>query len=181
MKRIAITCAIIAFLLLTFFKWISNGLVDKGFPSSPCRTAGEAKRSFTYVCPAFIEPKVIDYKGHRIEFGEAWVEKRSKPACFLVWIPYRQIKKGYELCFTLKSGNELFRTVPSPWFVIGDRGMGIWHIIYTHDPSNGVLFWESLGEKPDDEIIPKNLEMSLIDNKQDPRSKNITITFGKLQ
>jgi hypothetical protein len=67
MKRILIVCGIIAFLLLTFFKLIGNGLGDKGFPSSPCRTPGEAKRSFTYVCPAFIEPKVIDYKGHRTD------------------------------------------------------------------------------------------------------------------
>jgi hypothetical protein len=172
MKRIAIVCAIIAFLLLTLFKWIGNGLGDKGFPNSPCRTPGEAKRSFAYVCPAFIEPKVIDYKGHSIEFGEAWVEKRTKPSWFLVWIPYRKIMKGYELCFTLKSGDQEL----VGWFVIGDRGRGVG--LHGFSKGNPVLFAESLGEKDEEEVLPASSQMSLIDNWKDPRPKNLTITFG---
>jgi len=171
MMRIAIVCGFIAFLLLTFFKLIGNGLWNKGFPSSPCRTPGEAKRSFTYVCPAFIEPKVIEYKGHRIEFGEAWVEKRSKPSWFLVWIPYRQIKKGYKLCLTLKSGDQ----ESGGWFVIGDRGRSFGGSFSKGRP---VLYTETLGQKDEDDIIPTSLQMSLIDNWKDPRPKNLTITFG---
>ena len=179
MKRILIICGIIAFLLLTFFKIVLNGAAFSGVLYPPFLTAGEAQRSLTYVCPALIEPKEIDYKGQRIEFGEAWVEKRSKPSWFLVWIPYRKIVKGYELCFTIKTGNELFRKFPSPWFVIGDRGKGVGSIILNPAPLNGVLFWESIGEKDAGEIIPPSLEMSLIDNWKDPRPKNIKVTFGK--
>ncbi len=175
MKKTVIICGIIAFLLLTIFKFFGNGLGDKGIPSSPCGTSGEAKRSFTYVCPALIEPKVIDYKGQRIEFGEAWVEKRSKPSWFLVWIPYRKIVNGYELCFTLKSGDQLFGKT-RPWFVIGDRARGLGVLSFKNTQT---LFTESLGENHADEIIPTSLEMSLIDNWKDPRPKNIKITFGK--
>ena len=149
-----------------------NGLGDKGFPSSPCLSVGEAKISFTYVCPAFIEPKVIDYKGQKIEFGEAWVEKRSKPEWFLVWIPYRKIVRGYELCFTLKTGDQAL----DGWFVIGDRGRSLGTI---SSKNTTKLFSESLGLKDADEIIPDSLEMSLIDNWKEPRPKNLTITFGK--
>ena len=181
LKQIVIICSIIAFALLNFCKWIYNELGNKeGTYSNPCHTNSEAKFFSTYVCPAYFQPDAFDYKGRRIEIGEAWVEKKSLPRHFLLWIPYREIKKGYELCFKLKAGEETLREY-NAFFVIGDRRRSFEERSFSKNRPS--LYIESLGEPNtsedyQSEVIPSSMDISLIDNWKDPRPKNIKVTFG---
>ena len=184
LKQVVIIGGIIAFALINFCKWIYNELRNKeGAYSTPCHTPGAAKLFSTYVCQAYFQPTAFDYKGQRIEIGEAWVEKKSCPRHFLVWIPYREIKTGYELCFKLKEGEKTLRK-NNAFFVIGDRGRSFEERSFSKNiPS---LFVESLGESntPEDyqsEVIPSSIDISLIDNWKHPRPKNIKVTFGRHQ
>jgi hypothetical protein len=87
MKRILIICGIIAFLLLTFFKIVLNGAAFSGVLYPPFLTAGEAQRSLTYVCPALIEPKEIDYKGQSI------ISTALEKTCF---VPTYQSQESFQ-------------------------------------------------------------------------------------
>jgi hypothetical protein len=75
-------------------------------------SAESASRRGTFVCHVDVEPKELDFHGHKIQFREAWLEET-----------YFGDAKACCLCFTLAQGEDEFRKLTGPMFVgEGDGG-----------------------------------------------------------
>ena len=161
---------LILLVLMTAMKAVLNGFADLP-PFSQCMSMEESKQWGAYVCSAEVIPQRVQYHGHDIVFKECWAERLSRPAFYLVWFPNREIVEGYEVCFTLKTGMEVFNSYPEPFFVIagtntsfGIGGHGKDFVFC--NPSAG-----SFGSQ--------TLRLSLVDGWHKPRPNDIQIRFNK--
>ncbi len=168
-KPIALVVLLTAVVVATAIKNFLNQLGDKGPVSTPCTSSAESKRWRTYVCLAKFEPGVFNYRTHEIVIREAWVERTSKELYFLVWFPYRKNIGGYQLCFTLRSGNEVFTSssFEPPFFVIGKRGNGFATVNLDE------LFYDTLDE------LPPTVRVSLLSDWKEERLTNIVVRIDK--
>jgi len=164
-----IKTGILLVILATPVKWFMNAFEDISPCGSPLYSLQEARQWQVYFYPARVTPAKLTYRGQKIEIKEAWVERRSMRSYFLVWFPYRKDLGGYDLCFTLKKGKEIFHTSPIPFWVAGDEGHGFAEV----SSGEKQVFCETL------EQLPSSLKVSLIDSWNQPRPKDIEVTIDK--
>ena len=167
-----IKIGIVALVVATPVKWVSNVFGDKTYYDSPCFSSLEARLWRIYVCRARIAPSKLNYRDQEIEIKEAWIERRSKTCYLLIWFPYKKDMGGYQLCFTLEKGGEIFRSWPVPFWVSGDADH-TFGICSSSSRKNNMVIYEHL------ETLPCSEKVSLIEGLKQPRPKDIEVTIDK--
>jgi hypothetical protein len=125
---VGIALAIVAF--NSCFGMFETGLGEVGGPF-PSHTIEESKRKGTLVSVLQIEPQQIKWHGKILSIKEIWLERRARCTSTIVVIPFffefpqYEVVGGYDVCFNLDQGKDLFMKVDSPFFVQKGRGAGI--------------------------------------------------------
>lgn len=107
MRRVAIGIIIVV-VLLTCAKAFMNQFTDGVNDIFPSDSPEESKKRDIFVAAAKFEPAQFSFEGRQLEVATTWVEHESHLRHRMIWIPYREIRPRYRLCFTLRSGYELF-------------------------------------------------------------------------
>jgi hypothetical protein len=128
------------------------------------QTVAESKSRGILVAELQAVPGSLNFECGVIRFGEAWLEERSLPTHWLVWLPFEKRTGGATLCFTLAQGDEVMRQC-GLFFVADDRGAGV-GCRYWGD--GATLYSHRLEDTDLDE-----LRFSLVSSWHEARPKNI--------
>jgi hypothetical protein len=108
-------------------------------------TSAEAHDKGTWICDVDLAPSRFFWKGKPIAVKEAWIEAVAVLDHVGVWIPIYRRVVGYYLCFTLSEGEAVFRTYPSPMFVLGKKHEGIG----SSTSAREIVFYQQVDEYED--------------------------------
>jgi hypothetical protein len=89
----------VAFGVATFTR-AGLSLLERGARKSsgdPCSSVEDARRFGTLIYRIEFDPATVVIDGERIGCREGWVEVRSDPSHWLVWVPTRERLEGYNL------------------------------------------------------------------------------------
>ena len=165
-KLIIIVFATVVF--ATGIKWYHNATIDKGtLDDGPSCSIYDSKARGLFKSNANIEPKSISVGDNVIDFNESWFESRKKTTFEYVWFEKARPVDGIKFCFTLKNDDKHLKTDGKRiYFVIEDMGKGV-GINYKPEC---IVFSYTFNETENE-----NFRMSLIDNWQENRQKNIYV------
>lgn len=159
-------------ILITGIKTICNALEDNGIAyDNATRSISASQMKGVFVCPVRPSPDSLNWKGTRIAFKEAWLEREVKTVHSYIWFGYLKPSGRYMLCFTLKEGNEAFnplKSTSSPFFVIKDHG----------ESFGTYNFNELFEDEINSEIfLQHGVQMSLISSWNEPRDDTLQLTW----
>ena len=101
-RRLWVSIGLVLIVLATAGKAVLNAAFEdfKGRGEREAETVREARSRGILVTELSVDPPQLEGAGVRVWFHEAWIEERSLPSHFLVWIPTEKRRGGYRLHFT---------------------------------------------------------------------------------
>jgi hypothetical protein len=150
---------------VTVVKAVLDGFADGLRPSgdNESESVTEAQRRAILVSEWSVAPPALEIQGGRLEFGEAWVEERSRSTRRLVWFSAEDRVGGYRLHvpYTFRADGQ---ASGSMMLVPDDNGVG--HAV-GQDRGMYTLFLDD----PD----VAGLRLSVVESFQAPRDRNIRL------
>jgi hypothetical protein len=139
-------------------------------PDTDSESAADARRRGVLVSEWSVVPPEVEVPGGWLQFGEAWVEERSRSTHRLVWFPAEERLGGYRLYvkYTLRVNQDASGTTRgSAMLVPDDKGVG--HVIGS--AADGPRVYTHLIDDPD----VAGLRLSVVESFDAPRAKNIRL------
>ncbi len=175
MKRISVWSIAAIVLIATILKLAFNLLVDNGVAwDDPSFSENSAKLKGILVCSVDLAPPSVVWHGTAVSIQEAWVERQVHTSYPFIW-GWRKNPSGKDcLCFTLKSGEQIFSGVDSPFFRSDSiqYGGGIGKIGNT---KNG---WRFFGELKPEALATGRADMRLVKTWNDSDSQSIRLSWS---
>lgn len=153
-RKTVIVLAVVYVIVNIFWGWFTTELAKKGPPTSPSYSIGESKAKDCFLSELTFSPNAVDWNGTKIEFNEAWLEKRTQLdyrislVPFFWEIPIYKQQPGFNICFNLSSGYEVILSNDFVFFVIEDKG-------HSFAGRGTVLFWEEIDNLDWDSLVCK--------------------------
>lgn len=158
----------------TLVKAVVDGIADNLGPTGDNESGSmtESRERGVLVAEWSVVPSEVEVPGGRVQFGEAWVEERSRSTHRLVWFPAEERVGGYRVhvAYTLQNDRDAGGRVGIPaelMFVPDDLGVG--HVIGRAAQGRGV--YTHLIDDPD----VTGLRLSVVGSFDAPRAKNIRL------